>query len=46
MVRKSAGFLIRNGPVTQQERWEEVSGYSPSTLSSNIVALTCAAAFF
>jgi glucoamylase len=46
MVRRAAGFLIRNGPVTQQERWEEASGYSPSTLASNIVALTCAAAFF
>ncbi len=43
MVRRSAGFLIRNGPVTQQERWEEASGYSPSTLAANIVALTCAA---
>ena len=46
MVRRSTGFLIRNGPVTQQERWEEASGYSPSTLASNIVALTCAAAIF
>jgi glucoamylase len=46
MVRRGTGFLIRNGPVTQQERWEEASGYSPSTLASNIVALTCAAAFF
>ncbi len=46
MVRMGATFLIRNGPVTQQERWEEASGYSPSTLSANIVALTCAAAFF
>ncbi len=45
MVRKGAGFLIRNGPVTPQERWEEASGYSPSTLASNIVALTCAASF-
>lgn len=46
MVRRGAGFLIRNGPVTQQERWEEASGYSPATLASNIVALTCAAAYF
>ncbi len=45
MVRKGAAFLIRNGPVTPQERWEEASGYSPSTLASNIVALTCAASF-
>jgi glucoamylase len=45
MVRKAAAYLIRNGPVTQQERWEEASGYSPSTLASNIAALVCAAAF-
>jgi glucoamylase len=43
MVRKCAEYLIRNGPVTQQERWEEASGYSPSTLASNIAALICAA---
>ena len=45
MVRAAAGYLIRNGPVTPQERWEENSGYSPSTLASNIAALTCAASF-
>jgi len=43
MVLKGAAYLIRNGPVTQQERWEEASGYSPSTLASNIAALICAA---
>ena len=43
MVRRSVAFLVRHGPVTQQDRWEEVSGYSPSTLAANIVALTCAA---
>jgi glucoamylase len=42
LVRKAAQYLIRNGPVTQQERWEEASGYSPSTLASNIAALICA----
>jgi glucoamylase len=45
LVRNGAAFLIRNGPVTQQERWEEASGYSPSTLASNIAALICAAVF-
>ena len=29
--------------MTQQERWEENEGYSPSTLASNIAALFCAA---
>src|SRR6202167_1741456 len=45
MVRKAAGYLLRHGPVTQQERWEEASGYSPSTLASNIAALIGAAYF-
>ncbi len=46
MVRNAAAYLLRHGPVTQQERWEEASGYSPSTLASNIAALICAACFF
>jgi glucoamylase len=45
MVMKAAGYLLRYGPVTQQERWEEASGYSPSTLASNIAALIAAAYF-
>ena len=43
LIRKGASYLIRNGPVTGQERWEEAAGYSPSTLASNIAALICAA---
>lgn len=43
MVLRAAGYLVRNGPATPQERWEELGGYSPSTLASNIAALTCAA---
>jgi glucoamylase len=46
LIRKGAAYLIRNGPVTQQERWEEASGYSPSTLASNIAALICASVLF
>jgi glucoamylase len=45
LIRSGAAYLIRNGPVTQQERWEEASGYSPSTLASNIAALICASLF-
>ncbi|MBI2917335.1 MAG: glucan 1,4-alpha-glucosidase [Chloroflexi bacterium] len=45
MVLRAASYLIRNGPATQQERWEEASGYSPSTLASNIAALICAASY-
>lgn len=45
MVLGAARCLIENGPATAQERWEEASGYSPSTLASNIAALFCAALF-
>jgi glucoamylase len=45
MVLKAASYLLRHGPVTEQERWEEASGYSPSTLASNIAALIGAAYF-
>jgi len=45
MVQSAAAFLIRQGPMTQQERWEEASGYSPSTLAATIAALICAADF-
>ncbi|MFZ5818256.1 MAG: glycoside hydrolase family 15 protein [Bacillota bacterium] len=43
MVLRAAAFLINQGPATQQERWEENGGYSPSTLATNIAALICAA---
>jgi glucoamylase len=42
-VERAAGFLVRTSPVTQQERWEEAPGYSPSTLSAVICGLICAA---
>jgi glucoamylase len=45
MILTAAGYLIRHGCVTQQERWEENCGLSPSTLASNIAALVCAAGF-
>src|SRR5207237_2672348 len=43
MVRKAAGFLVRNGPVTQQDRWEEDAGYSPFTLAVEVASLLAAA---
>jgi glucoamylase len=45
MVLKAAAYLIRQGPATRQERWEEAGGYSPSTLAVYIAALVCAANF-
>jgi len=45
MIRRAAAFIFRNGPVTQQDRWEEDPGYSPFTLAVEIAALLCAAEF-
>jgi glucoamylase len=42
-VTSAAAFLVRYAPITQQERWEENQGYSPSTLAAVIAALICAA---
>jgi glucoamylase len=42
-VASASAFLVRYAPVTQQERWEENAGYSPSTLAAVISALVCAA---
>ena len=42
-VERAAAFLVRYAPITQQERWEENSGYSPSTLAAVISGLICAA---
>lgn len=43
MVQRAAGFIVRNGPVTQQDRWEEDAGYSPFTLAVEIAGLLAAA---
>jgi len=42
-VRRAAGYVARNGPVTPQDRWEEDPGYSPFTLAVEVSALVCAA---
>ena len=41
-VERAAAFLVKFAPITQQERWEENSGYSPSTLAAVITGLICA----
>jgi glucoamylase len=43
MIRQASSFLLRNGPVTAQDRWEEDAGYSPFTLAVEIAALLAAA---
>jgi len=45
MILRAVAYLILQGPVTAQERWEENAGYSPSTLATVIASLVCAAEF-
>lgn len=42
LVKSAADFLVQHGPSTDQERWEENSGYSPSTMAAAIAALVTA----
>jgi glucoamylase len=43
-IRAAADFLVANGPSFGVERWEEQTGYSPSTIAAEIAGLTAAAA--
>jgi glucoamylase len=45
MVRKAACYLIANGPISEQDRWEENAGYSTYTIALEISALLVAAKF-
>lgn len=42
-IQKTADYIMNTGPRTDQERWEENAGYSPSTLAAEIAGLICAA---
>jgi len=43
MIRAAAGFVVRHGPTTGQDRWEENAGYTPFTLAAEIAGLLAAA---
>jgi glucoamylase len=45
MVRPAAQFLIREGPMTVLDRWEDLGGLSPSALAACISALIVAGEF-
>ena len=48
MVMAAGGFIVRAGPATRQDRWEENRGYSPFTLGVTVTALLvleCLSAF-
>lgn len=44
-IKKAASYLVCNGPVSQEDRWEEDPGYSPFTLAVEVAALLVAAEF-
>ncbi len=42
-IKPAANFVIAHGPSFGVERWEEQSGYSPSTIAAEIAGLVAAA---
>lgn len=44
IVKKALIYLISNGPYTQQDRWEEQSGFTAFTIATEIAALLAGAA--
>jgi glucoamylase len=43
-IRPAADFLVANGPADGVERWEEQTGFSPSTMADEVAGLVAAAA--
>jgi len=43
-IQAAASYLISHGPAAGPERWEEQSGYSPSTIAAEIAGLVAGAA--
>jgi glucoamylase len=42
-VQRAADYIVANGPDSDQERWENQSGFSPNTIAAEIAGLICAA---
>ena len=42
-IRRSADFIVARGPRTDQERWENIGGFSPATIAAEVAGLVCAA---
>jgi len=42
-VKPAADLIVKRGPQTDQDRWEEKSGYFPATVAAEIAGLVCAA---
>ena len=43
MIHQAASFVLKHGPVTQQDRWETTPGFSPYTMAVQVAALLAAA---
>jgi glucoamylase len=42
-LKRAADVIVRKGPKTEQERWENQDGWSPATIAAEIAGLVCAA---
>jgi glucoamylase len=42
-IKPAADFIVKHGPRTDQDRWEEEAGYSPATIAAEIAGLSAAA---
>ena len=45
MISRALAFIVRNGPASDQDRWEEDAGINTFTLATCIAALVCGAKF-
>ena len=45
MVHRALGFIARNGPATEQDRWEEDTGINAYTIAVCVAALVCGAPY-
>ncbi len=45
VIEKAVAFLVESGPVTDQDRWEENAGFSPSTLAAVVAGIAGASDF-
>ncbi|HLZ38571.1 MAG TPA: glycoside hydrolase family 15 protein, partial [Mycobacteriales bacterium] len=42
-IRRAEDYVVAHGPRTQQERWENLGGYSPATIAAEIAGLVVGA---
>ena len=42
-VKLAADYVVAGGPASDNERWENQSGWSPNTIAAEIAGLVCAA---